>query len=104
MRLQALGVWCNYHGGGAGGGVCLPGQRMVPGDSAVCGAGLQGGSVYVGVQGCVCMLWSPHVHTLVCVCVRGLCVGVCMDLCVYVSVNLGEGTCVLRLSPTPQGV
>lgn len=50
------------------------------------------------------MLWSPHVHTLVCVCVRGLCVGVCMDLCVYVSVNLGEGTCVLRLSPTPQGV
>lgn len=93
---------------GAGGGVCLPGRHMVPGDTAVRGAGLQGGSVYVGVQGSVCVLWSPHVHTLVCVdlcvCVRGLCVGVCLDLCVYVCVTLGEGTCVLRLSLTPQGV
>ena len=38
---------------GAGGGVCLPGRHMVPGDTAVRGAGLQGGSVYVGVQGSV---------------------------------------------------
>ena len=60
---------------GAGGGVCLPGRHMVPGDTAVRGAGLQGGSVYVGVQGSVCVLWSPHVHTLVCV---DLCVCVCV--------------------------
>lgn len=71
---------------GAGSGVCLPGRHMVPGDTAVCGAGLQGGSVYVGVQGGVCMLWSPHVRTLVYV---DLCVvsvlesaWICVSMCV----------------------
>lgn len=72
---------------GAGGGVCPPGRHTVPGDIAVCGAGLQRGSVYVGVQGCVCVLLSPHVLTLVCV-----------DLCVCAGVSVLESAwiCVSR--------
>ena len=57
-----------------------------------------------GVCACSGAPMCIHLSVWICVCVRGLCVGVCLDLCVYVCVTLGEGTCVLRLSPTPQGV
>lgn len=81
-------------------------QHMVPGDRQCVGLVCKEGVCICGSPGvCVHAPGPPSCtpHSSVCVCGVSV-LGVCMDLCVYVCVNLGRGYLCAWAIPAPRGM